>query len=693
MNFNIFNLISSNFGKIVKFITLIISIIILLNTMFISGVAADSQNITLSMLTIFSLLAVIIVFLFSVIHFIDNNKNYRKWVIGFTLILEFVFQIIAAFNMQGAQASDDINIYIQAGNLAKNIHTLWLSYFDWAPQNVGATVIYSIIIKFCNLININASLGLTIFSLFCADFAAIVGFKILKLITDNNQKLQDIYIIVMCMFIPYIAISFIVYTDILALLFVVCGIYYFIKYDKSDFYKLRGINIALSGVFFGISIAVKQNSLVILIAVLLYSTFHNISKNWKYIIIFLMIIFSILGSNSRYAQSKTNSDGNFPYTYWLGLGINDETNGMYGKTVNGNFVDPWQKTAQFKTKEEKNEYNINYIKSQIKKLGPIGILNLWERKTNVMWSTGNEGSYRRGYEIASKVGFPYEYIYGINRTAYLTFSQSIYVLIILGLVIYLISSKENSKYNSLISLSFLGIYFFHILLWEVQERYAYLAIIFIVILSVQGIEILFERIEDNIQRASKKNVLKVFLIILIIVMTSMIFEHDKVYNIRENDKLVSSQLFVNNKIKLKKGGNLKEKIYSPDSFDKVKTNFIENDGKDIEVKLTAISGKNKKIIKLNPNGITEVKGSKGNYFIEVKNISNKTVDILTTESKGKIGILQNNSIKNVKDNYFQYRLMKKEYIGDIGKTEYYILYGMTIVLLLLSYVYIIKYTT
>ncbi|WP_289127913.1 glycosyltransferase family 39 protein [uncultured Clostridium sp.] len=675
------NSMAKFFWKFLRYLGLFIVSLILINAIFIPGIIKNDQSFLLSNMTIIAISIIIILFLPCYTFIV---KKHRKKLYTVLFLMQLVIQIYLIFKMQGMHVVDDIYMYLQAGRLVDNFNSPWETYFSFAANNIIATIVYAGIMKLSLFLHISIVLSINIFSFICVDIAIICGYFILQSVF-HDQRALDIYILFVNIFFPIYVVALIMYTDVLSLMLMMLGILIFIKFLHAKKVYLRIIYIILSAIFLMFATSVKTNTAIATIAILIYMILNR--TNWRYFLTFSTICILLFGLSAKIVNSHVNERYSFPYSYWIGEGFNSDTDGTFGKVVNGKYIDTWAITNQYTTKKDKDNYNKNYIKESIKKLGPLGLMNLWERKTNVQWSLGSEGTESRAYTSLRNKPKIYDYIYGNKKLLYLSVSQSVYIVILIGMLANIIVGSGN--YNRLITLVFIGVYLFHTLLWEVQGRYGYIASICMIILASQGYIKLIDTLKSNTFYINNINIRYIYLPLLLLLFYGFIYDYNKVYTLQNSSEVISGQIFQNHEswVKLSAKKKLTEKIYAPNNFNKIITDINSNTKNSIKVSIKKEGTKN--IRQLQPTGENLYSGKKGYYILEVKNILNKPTDVSIIQSNYNFGIFQKHKINELSNSYLGYQLVYESKSLPINKILYIILY-LVLISILIGFSWLLK---
>jgi hypothetical protein len=176
-----------------------------------------------------------------------------------------------------------------------------------------------------------------------------------------------------------------------------------------------------------------------------------------------------------------------PIPHWIYMGLNEKSSGKW----NQEDVDY---TAEPATMSERSIHDIDGIKKRMRHMGVIGYLRLFYQKVGILWGDGTFGSdSSQGRFIHSpKI---YQRLQPLLTKVKYTWANAVSLLMIMSLLIS-IAKKRTALSEMFVfgALSIVGITLFHGLFWEVYYRYVLLIVGIFILLSVETLPIVFERI-------------------------------------------------------------------------------------------------------------------------------------------------------------------------------------------------------
>lgn len=678
------NRISTFFWKFIYAVSIIISSVLLINSTIMPGQIQNKTAQLLSIPTVIFGSLAFLLFISFLIKLMDNKKvAITIYVVG--IVLQIAFQIYLAVKMQGAQGVDDFDMYLQAGYLSKDFATEWASYFQWAPQNMAATFVFAIIIRLFSVFSsIPASFFVNVFSFICIDIAVLCGFLIVRKY-KNSKRVANAYFVLSICFMPLYILPLIMYTDVLSLTLLSIGMLAVYSIDDNKKVYVKMLLFLLGAICFALSAVIKMNSLIAIIALSLFIIFNGNYRIKKRVLYLLCIvpIFFIFSTQGKIQNENIDmhSSLRFPYSYWVGVGFNNQTDG----TVYKDGIDTWVTTGAHGTYKERDEYNKNYVKESIKKLGLLGLLNLWEKKINVQWSLGAMGINDRGYQVTREYNKIYSYIYGDQREFILTFSQIIYILMLIGYVVYssiawksgVISQKDNFMF-----LFVIGIVCFHTFIWEVQERYSFLAVIALLVLGSVGLTSVIDK-SSEFFRQKNQHISKLTIICILGLIVGYAVDYSKTNSVPYDIPVVSQRFFRTENIVLGSNGKISEDIVIPQKSTKVMMTLGESviNNKDVSLMLKNMDSGEK--IKLNTDTTEGLSLSSGQYRLILTNDSDQDLQIPVLKSATNLGLLQN-PISGTKDAYLNFFIVNTEMTG-LSKILLTVFLLFNIIVIFMSY--------
>ena len=130
--------IKNQIQRVIYILAFVIGVIIFYNACFYPGqIYGDNRSLPDVLLIICSAIVLFI----SILRFSNffNKFKYRKVIYGIIIALQVAIQGYLAFRMIGVLGTDDIHVRLQIGKFLQNKYS-WLSYFSYAPNNIGVVI-------------------------------------------------------------------------------------------------------------------------------------------------------------------------------------------------------------------------------------------------------------------------------------------------------------------------------------------------------------------------------------------------------------------------------------------------------------------------------------------------------------------------------------------------------------------------
>lgn len=605
------------FWKLIMGLAAIALLLILLNAIFFPGIRRDLP-LPFNALLITPIVLSVMIFLFLVVQQLQVHKKSRTYIYLFIAILQLMLQIYLSTRIQGAQGVDDFDMRLQIANFLAGNHG-WAWYFSWAPQNAGTAWILAKLVGIFGT-NQNSTVILNLINFVFIDVAVVSGLLTLKNLKQSQVTL-DLYFLISNLFSPIWITALIVYTDVISLTTCMLGIYLLslIQLQQKKWIKLT---IALTGLaFVFLSYVFKMNAIILTIAILMAVLFAlNVSYTKKARLFIVMVVilcaFSITFSGVKKYEHVPQSI--MPFTYWLAVSYNYQTDGTVGK---GN-ISTIENVGSTPTKKGRNKYLKNVLKQEVESYTLKDFLHQYLKKINVQWSLGTIGIEHRNYSILKKVNFPYDYIFGSKQVYIRIWSQIIYIIVIIGALtstIFRFSNVKITTIQDLLVLFFLGIFLFHTFFWEVQERYAYIVSIPLLMLGALGMKDIYNIVlkTDNLGKLKQAKT-PLFIILIITIMLGGITSSNIQKFKNDNSQIVMGQDFVRkDQFKLQSHQKIAEKLRIENSFNSWRLGYLSDHPEKLKV---TINGEN--IFKL-----VNKKFPPGVYHLLIENISDQPTSI------------------------------------------------------------------
>lgn len=547
-------IIRGGYTLVYALFSIILTLIIINSVFFISDIRKDYSFPLNSLLLLGLSILLYLLVLFPLRKAIDKNNKLVNWII---VIIGIIIQLTVVVSMQGAQGVDDFDIRLQVARFLNNDFNLD-NYFIYASNNIPVTFLFTGISKLASLLGWanHSTLFLNIFQACLMDIA--VGILMLILSRESNTKVATYALLVFVMFIPFTVYSVNLYTDVSSICFAIYGVEAFYYFYRNNNYWL----ILLTGTLEGIAYLIKMNLIVMSISLVLLIPFlfkFNFKKILKIFLVFATGFFLVSFSVNFFEKEVSHfspeqiDSSRFPYTYWISMGLNSNYMGESGSGA-------WAEGNSLGCYKNRKKFYSTRIKQQVapQNWGQLGKLYL--KKVNIMYSQGDLGSVEKYFGISKQLSPIYQRIAGPKNTFYIIYSQIVYLFILMSSLIFSIKKlyvkDKMFGYFDIYSIFFIGIFLFHILMWEVMHRYAFVAIFALLPLSAYGIKdsIAVEKNENNL-----KYILIISSVLLICGVGNDILRNLPIVNkVPNREMIVVSQEFpehdfiaINNRLRIK----------------------------------------------------------------------------------------------------------------------------------------------
>lgn len=618
-------------------------------------------------------------------------KSIKGYIYTLLILALLILQFLISTHVIGANGVDDFDVRIQATKLS--FHDLsWSSYFtDWAPQNVGTTIFFSILLKTAyavvGLQHATAFVNFVVMLLL--DFALFVGWQTVRLFDTNSWLIhpQDVFFGISLLFSPVYLTALIMYTDPLSLCAITFSIYCYCYYiTKSNDSIKDYFWIVLSFIFAMIAGYLKMNAIILIIALLLHLLISSNFKSSKKILLIFIIALTCFATNAgtKAINSVYNfhehQEKSFPITYWIAMGLNKNTNG----TNRGLFDYP----GSLPSKSARSQYENKTIKTEVKNTSIHDFLYLFYNKICIQWSRGTMGIGNRTYSITPQANTYYRHIMGSSRGWLNNESQIIYIIIWLGMFVSCCSrvlyKKDKDRDNDqALVLFIIGIFAFHTLMWEVMSRYAYLVAIPLMTEGSLGISLLFNKALIK----QEKLHLKYWPIAIAAAITIGTFTNASQFTQTKipYDNIVAGQdFFRTTPVSIKPYQLIKEKLFISQSFNKIQltnTNLAKDKNFRIILKSEHNSSKTS-LSSVHPNTYS---GNPGEYQLIIENVTNKP-QIIYLLHLPSMDILQ--PMSSIRNYYISFNATETESSSIISPKLYWGSYFTILILLVMVFIYL-----
>ncbi|MDE6750454.1 MAG: hypothetical protein K2K21_15555, partial [Lachnospiraceae bacterium] len=360
--------IDSLFSLLVRIFFVIFTAFLLLSGFFATCYALDmtSQQVLTRWDNIIWNLAGIAAFLLILglmQHIVSKNVKKRlPLMFGLVCAWCVIAGILLVLFSKTVPAADAMSVYSAAETLAHGdtgvIHPTD-SYLSYYPQQVGLMAFFEVVIRIWKLLPLSlpAYHIIKCINVFFALVIILFQYRTVQLLW-NDLKTNCFYLLLMGLNLPFLMYTSFVYGEIPSFAAISIGIYYLVRLlsimncppDASNHHAKHYICYFLcSLLFLTLSVMLRKNSLIIIIAVLIVVLFQFLKKNKPVLLLFALLcavcslsILPLVQKTYEYRANNTLSSGVPPISYFaMGMQESSRGNGWY----NGFNFNTYQETG------------------------------------------------------------------------------------------------------------------------------------------------------------------------------------------------------------------------------------------------------------------------------------------------------------------------------------------------------------
>ncbi|WP_047999733.1 membrane protein [Lactiplantibacillus herbarum] len=393
------------------------------------------------------------------------------WLLWGIVALIIIIQIWVALNFIDAARGDVYFVRNQAISLAQDNH-VWADYFKAYPNNVNSALFEAMLLKVLLGMGIKTPwVILNLFRFAWLDTGLLSGLVLLKHWKHWNPS-GLLFALTWLFSLPVYAYGLFAYNDALVMPLVlnVAALGWLFK-NKHGWQ--RWLAALCSWIMLGMGFVMKSNLIVLWIAVIIVWLLALFMKSvrWPLALTWLAGGLIVLGLSSTLMTSMAKQaeyvkDSNLatPVTSWIAMSLNPEQQGQYsGKD--------FYQIRDAKTKEAKATLANNLIQDRLKTMKTSGLLVHFMDKFGVFLS---HGDFDANHLIPQWISAPSWYLNQQRSYQFwaLLLAQCWYLALLVGSIWQLFTQREHLLATTLLSLTLLGLMAFHVLIWEVEPRYA-----------------------------------------------------------------------------------------------------------------------------------------------------------------------------------------------------------------------------
>lgn len=502
--------------KIIVFLGVIFLLTIIILNIIFTATLDLSEHITIDTNSILYIVGLIITgtliyFISKTINkYINNQRDsndkikINKIFISISLFIYITFTIVWAILVRPLVVSDQVHVCnlaqtFYSGNLEKYLPSMTYAgiplseYMQLYHHQIPLAFVYSLFFKlihFCEVIEV-----LRVLNVIAVFLIVLALYKINKQLSKKYETNKVLLFVLILTFISLPMLSTFIYGDIPSLALCLFSVYFMMRYTETK--KIR--YPILSSVLMMIAFMMRTNSLIFIIATIMYLIFdlsnEFTKKTWKRnllstIIIIVYIIISILPSSlvkdywlTRYNMDKDKEYSNISY-FLMAMEEGPRGNGWYKESIG---------EAALKDPENIGKEYLERIKERLVYFSRnIGYtFNFYIMKIASMWT---ENTYSA---IRSNVTQDNDSLQ--NMTKPLTFYQkALLIITCLCCLIIIIQNRKKISLDIIFLITiFVGGFTFHIL-WEAKSRYILPYIV--VLIPIASISINEHNLKQNFNK-------------------------------------------------------------------------------------------------------------------------------------------------------------------------------------------------
>lgn len=533
------------------------------------------------------------------------NKLSKKGLLIFTLAL-FVFYGISTvaitYLFPTIPMTDSFYVHDQAVGMAhgtKDIINGNSAYFRKYSNNNPLIILLYFIYK------IACSLGITdliqvgrLFNASCITGSLVLFyFAIQKL--SKRETTGAKFVLLNLLFVPMIFMTSWVYTATICLPFIggimLCGA----NLIKNQSKKSIIINSAIIGVLSIVGYNIRPVVLILSIAGFICLFLWTVKDKKRFVKSAIMVGICAVFALGSFVTTKalnnhyyTGSDGNFPLTHWVAMGLTE--NGMYDPQL-------VQENMRLSNTDEMKANVNKHIKERLSNYNAGSFISHLYIKNGNIWAIGSL-EYQLRLAGSEKYTPLSKWLYGSKSDFMSLYTQMLWLSLHILTLIYIIRFifNKESKYGLLQILTLLGGYGFY-MIWEVKIAYAVPFVFFIIGMATLGgesIENAFAMSNAKVKNIGSISYSAVAIFSIVLMFIGAPFFTDNVMKVSDMKLMVkSTHNCLIKKIATRKR-TVTQEFYTKENFNRVYLNVACRNNLSVsnsKYKITLKNGKNKTI--------------------------------------------------------------------------------------------------
>lgn len=504
------------------------------------------------------------------------NKLSKKGLLIFTIALFVIYGISTVaitYLFPTIPMTDSFYVHDQAVGMAhgtKDIINGNSAYFRKYSNNNPLIILLYFIYK------IACSLGITdliqvgrLFNASCITGNLVLFyFAIQKL--SKRETTGAKFVLLNLLFVPMIFMTSWVYTATICLPFIggimLCGA----NLIKNQSEKSIIINSAIIGVLSIVGYNIRPVVLILSIAGFICLFLWTVKDKKRFVKSAIMVGICAVFALGSFVTTKalnnhyyTGSDGNFPLTHWVAMGLTE--NGMYDPQL-------VQENMRLSNTDEMKANVNKHIKERLSNYDAGSFISHLYIKNGNIWAIGSL-EYQLRLAGSEKYTPLSKWLYGSKSDLMCLYTQMLWLSLHILTLIYIIRFifNKESKYGLLQILTLLGGYGFY-MIWEVKIAYAVPFVFFIIGMATLGgesIENAFAMSNAKVKNIGRISYSAVAIFSIVLMFIGAPYFTDNIKEVNDNKLQMNSthNAFIDDVIKNNKP--VSQEFYTKETFNKV----------------------------------------------------------------------------------------------------------------------------
>lgn len=402
------------------------------------------------------------------------SKVQLFWLVGSGMAVMVVLQIAVIKWLPVTVYHDPLRVLDQAARMAVG-HTNWkITYFWRYPQNVPVAYLLSRWLKLTMELGMSVNRGVHLLSMLLLDGMVLLGIDTTWRVSRKKHLVVGILAFALLSPFAYTYYLQVFYTDLPVMFVLLYMMRTLVLWRRRNWWQ-RSISGVLLVVAAMLGQVTKANMIVVLPALLLASLLMWGRCQFKQSHLLVPIVLIALGIGLSFPLSSAfdkaanftrQSRYEFPITEWVAMGLNKSSHGTFNtKDVKAN--------VKLRSKAARNQRNIKVIKKRLIKQN-WGLVRHWLIKLMVLTNSANILHWYNGGMQEAPGGYLRHapVISGLVAISYQVATCLVFGFIIKRLLVNQMAlATTNNQVALIVILTTLGYLAFHVLLWEVEERY------------------------------------------------------------------------------------------------------------------------------------------------------------------------------------------------------------------------------